>query len=308
VPRVIVLTGTTASGKTAVSIPLAEALQGEIVSADSRQVYRELEIATAKPTADERARVPHHFIDERSIRAPWTAGDYGREARARIDEILARGRVPVVVGGSMLYLRALLDGFYAADERPTEYAELRAELARRGEAELHAELALHDPQLAARTHLHDHHRLLRGLAVYRRTGTPLTELQQRAAVPFRHPFACFFLCGDRAETYARVNDRAAQMIRDGLVEEVRALFQAGLDEFNCPALATHGYRELFPYLRGEISAEQMLADVQQAVRHYVKRQLTWFRRDPRVIWIARGFAEPDPAVAERILSNIRERQ
>ncbi|MBI5059488.1 tRNA (adenosine(37)-N6)-dimethylallyltransferase MiaA [candidate division KSB1 bacterium] len=303
--RLLVLTGTTASGKTAVSLPLAEALQGEIVSADSRQVYRELEIGTAKPTAAERARVRHHFIDERSIHDPWSAGDYAREARARIEDILERGRTAIVVGGSMLYLRALLDGFYSANESPTDYADLRAELAVRGELALHAELQQCDPLLAARTHPHDHHRLLRGLAVFRRTGAPLSSLQLRSTEPLRHAFAIFFLYGDREQTYERVNLRAVRMIRDGLVEEVRALYNTGLNEHNCHALATHGYRELFPYLRGEQTEAELIANVQKAVRHYVKRQLTWFRREPRVIWIERAFDEPDEHVAARILARFR---
>ncbi|HEY3296154.1 MAG TPA: tRNA (adenosine(37)-N6)-dimethylallyltransferase MiaA [bacterium] len=301
-PRLLILAGTTAVGKTDVSIPLAEFLKGEIVNADSRQIYRELEIGTAKPTAEQLARVRHHFINEKSIRERWTAGDFAREGRRRTEEIIARGKVALVVGGSMLYLRALMDGFYDADvEDESDYVALRKELAERGEEVLYAELQQCDPELAARTAPRDHHRLLRGLSVYRRHGTRLSALQTLPTKPIEQPFRLFFLHADRAQTYDRVNLRAAQMVEDGLVEEVRALMDAGWDESNCNALRTHGYQEVFPYLRGEITREAMIEDIQMAVRHYVKRQLTWFRRDTRAVWIERRFDEPPEEVARRIV-------
>jgi len=291
-------------GKTEVSIPLAESVKGEIVNADSRQIYRELEIGTAKPTAEQMARVPHHFINEKSICDRWTAGDFAKEGRRRIDEILSRGRVAVVVGGSMLYLRALMDGFYDADlEECTDYGALREELEERGRDVLYAELQQCDPELAARTDPHDHHRMLRGLSVYRRLGMRLSELQTMPTKPMVHDFRLYFLHADRAETYTRVNRRAERMVDDGLTEEVQALMAIGFNETNCNALRTHGYQEVFPYLRGEITRDQMIANIQQAVRHYVKRQLTWFRRDKRAIWIERRFDEPAEDVAARIATN-----
>lgn len=297
----LILAGTTASGKTDVSIPLAESLKGEIISADSRQIYRELEIGTAKPSSAQMARVPHHFIAEKSISERWTAGDFAREGRKRIDEILARGRVPVVVGGSMLYLRALMDGFYDADfEEPADYAALRRELEERGAESLYSELEQSDPELAARTDPKDHHRILRGLSVYRRHGMKLSELQTLPAKPIDHPVRLYFLYGDRAETYARVNRRTELMVEEGLTEEVRALLAQGYDETNCNALRTHGYQEVLPYLRGEISREEMIANIQKAVRHYVKRQITWFRHDTRAVWVSRSFEETPEAVAETV--------
>lgn len=305
-PDVLVLAGTTAVGKTDVSIPLAEMLAGEIVSADSRQIYRELEIGTAKPAPEQRARVPHHFIDELSIRDRWTAGDFARAARQRIAEIIARRRIPLVVGGSMLYLRALLDGFYdEPDVSAADYAALRREWAERGAAAMHAELQACDPALAANTDSADHHRILRGLAVARAGGAVLSDLQARRSSPLAHSFCLYFLHADRAATYERVNQRVLQMIDAGLIDEVRRLHAMGLDDRNCNALQTHGYQEVFPYLRGEISREQMIANVQQAVRHYVKRQLTWFRRDPRVRWVLRDFAEPPEAAARQIVRDFR---
>jgi tRNA dimethylallyltransferase len=300
-PELLILAGTTASGKTDVSIPLAESLKGEIVSADSRQIYRELEIGTAKPSIAQRARVRHHFIDEQSIAERWTAGDFSRAARSRIEDILARGNLPVVVGGSMLYLRALTDGFYEENlSGYADYRELRREWkSGQGEA-LYAELRSCDPDLAARTDAHDHHRILRGLWMFRRHGVRLSDLQELPAKTISRRFRLYFLYADRAQTYERVNRRVLRMIEEGLIEEVRELAERGFDESNCNALRTHGYQEVFPYLRGEITREQVIENIQKAVRHYVKRQLTWFRRDPRVHWIERGFDETSEAVAERI--------
>ena len=305
--RVLILAGTTASGKTDVSIPLAEFLKGEIVNADSRQVYRELEIGTAKPTAEQMARVRHHFINEKSIGERWTAGDFARAARERIEEILDRDHAAVVVGGSMLYLRALMDGFYDSEvEERADYSAMKSELAAKGCEVLYGELCQCDPQLAERTDPHDHHRILRGLSVYRRLGVRLSELQGLPTQPLDRPFRLYFLYGNRAETYDRVNRRADQMVEEGLVEEVRGLMARGFDETNCNALKTHGYQEVFPYLRGEVSREEMTENIRKAVRHYVKRQLTWFRKDTRAVWIERRFDESPEDVAGRIEEGIRD--
>ena len=300
-PSVLILTGTTASGKTDISIPLAEVLKGEIVGADSRQIYRELDIGTAKPTTEQLQRVPHHFVAEKSLAERWTAGDFAREARQRIAQIIARGHVPIVVGGAMLYLRALTDGLYAEDAlEHADYSALREELTARGADRLYTELQECDPALASRTSPRDHHRILRGLAVWRACGIRLSDLHDHAAEPLPWPFRIYFLFGDRNETYDRVDHRVIAMVDAGLVEEVRALAERGLNEANCNALRTHGYQEVFPYLRGEITRERMIENIRMAVRHYVKRQLTWFRRDPRVTWIRRDFDEPPEIVARRI--------
>lgn len=300
------LAGTTGSGKTEVSIPLATRLKGEIINADSRQVYRDLEIGTAKPSQDDLAQVPHHFIGHISIHDRWTAGDFSREGRQRIDEVLARGHLPVVVGGSMLYIKALLNGFFEDDTlEPASYDELRRELEERGVDALYQELLACDAELALRTDPQDHHRILRGLSVFRQSGKPLSELQKHAETPLAHPYRLYFLYGNREETYERVNLRASSMVDEGLVEEVCKLFESGLDENNCNALRTHGYQEVFPYLRGEISRETMIENIQKAVRHYVKRQMTWFRAVPEARWIERSFSEPPAAVADRIISDFK---
>lgn len=299
--QVLILAGTTASGKTEVSIPLAQMLGGAIISADSRQVFRELKIGTAPPTQDQLVSVPHYFVGTRSLAERWTAGDFAREARALIDHLINQRTVPLVVGGSMLYLRALTDGLYESeDEQAIDYISLKEEWDRRGGDELWRELETVDPELAAQTQPGDYHRVLRGLAVWRTTGRRFSELRAESARPLPQRYKMYFLHGDRAETYSRVNLRADQMLADGLVDEVRSLFTQGHTEANCNALRTHGYQEVFPYLRGECDYETMRANIQQAVRHYVKRQLTWFRRDTRARWILRSFSESPEAVATRI--------
>ncbi|MCB9366770.1 MAG: tRNA (adenosine(37)-N6)-dimethylallyltransferase MiaA [Calditrichaeota bacterium] len=300
-PKLLILAGTTASGKTEVSIPLAEQLGGEIVNADSRQVYRELRIGTAPPNEEEQARVTHHFVATKSLRDRWTAGDFAREARLVIAEILHRGAVPMVVGGSMLYLRALTDGLYESEDEPKiDYSELRAEWNRRGAGEMMRELESIDPEFASTTRAEDHHRVLRAIGLWRTTGQRLSELRKSGVEPINLPYRLYFLHGDRDQTYERVNHRADEMFRGGLVEEVRELMAKGFDESNCNALRTHGYQEVFPYLRGEISYDIMREEIQKAVRHYVKRQFTWFRRESRAIWVHRSFTESPDEVARRI--------
>ncbi len=298
---VLILAGTTASGKTDVSIPLAQMLNAEILSADSRQVYRELHIGTAPPTPAQLEAVTHHFIASRSLSDRWTAGDFAREARNVIVSNAARGAISVVVGGSMLYLRALTDGLYDNDVEPViDYASLRKEWECRGQAAMMEELRGIDPDLAANTHQSDHHRILRAIGLWRATGQTISELRKAASNPLPVPYRLYFLHGNREFTYQRVNRRVDEMLESGLVEEVKELLQQGYDESSCNALRTHGYQEVLPYLRGEYSFEQMRDEIQKAVRHYVKRQLTWFRRESQAVWVERSFDEPPEEIARRI--------
>nr|BCX00728.1 MAG: tRNA dimethylallyltransferase [Bacteroidota bacterium] len=284
-PPVLVLTGPTAVGKTALSLPVAERLGGEVISCDARQIYRQLTIGTAKPDPADLARIPHHFIDERDLEEPYSAGMYEREALRRIAEVFSRGRIPIVVGGSTLYLHALLHGL---DPLPPAQPELRrwlTERARReGWAALYAELEHLDPQMAQTLDPTKTQRLLRALEVYYATGKPISSFfGQRKTRPFR--FAPLVLIRDRRHLYRRIDDRVLSMIERGLVEEVRALWEQGYSpELN--ALRTTGYMELFPYLRGEYDLERAIYLIQRNTRHYAKRQHTWFRRDPALrTWI-----------------------
>lgn len=298
--RVLVLAGPTGVGKTEVSIPLALALQGEIISADARQIFRDLEIGTAKPTHEMRAQVVHHFVDELDLTARWTAGDFARGARQRIEEIFARYHLPIVVGGSGFYIHALLDGFFEADDDGVDYKPLRERLRAEGAENLYDELRQVDPEVAADIMPNDAHRILRALEVFQRTGIPLSEWQKRRTDPLPYPVAFYCLRMERAVLYERVNQRVLQMLDAGLVDEVRSLFDRGYDE-KTNALRTHGYQEVLPYLRGEYGYDKMVERIQKAVRHYVKRQFTWFRRDPRVVWIDRSPDESPESTAQKIL-------
>lgn len=278
-----VVMGPTAVGKTAYALRLADELGAEIVSADSRQVYRELEIGVAKPSPEERARVRHHFIGERSIRDPLTAGTYAQEAWVRIQAILTRGNAVVVVGGSTLYLQALTEGIADIPEiDPALRAALAARLAAEGPDLLYQELQRVDPAAAGAMDPTKTQRLLRALEVYHGTGVPLSHFHARPMKPpFR--FEPIVLARPRPELYARIEARVEAMIAAGLVEEVAALMAQGFDPGQNP-LRTIGYQEPAAYLRGEVSHAEMVALLNRNTRRYAKRQLTWFRRYPAACW------------------------
>ncbi|MBU1936235.1 tRNA (adenosine(37)-N6)-dimethylallyltransferase MiaA [bacterium] len=303
--RILILAGPTGVGKTDVSIPLALALQGEIISADSRQIFREMEIGTAKPTMKQREQVAHHFVDELSIRERWTAGDFGKAAREKVDGIFERGHLPMVVGGSGFYIRALLDGFFEAEDDESDYEPLRKRLKEEGADALYKELQKVDPESASHIMPQDSSRVLRALEVFERTGTPLSEWHKRPAEPLPYPAAFYCLRMERSVIYERVNQRALNMLKDGLVDEVRGFMERGFDE-TTNALRTHGYQEVFPYLRGDYGYDEMVDNIQKAVRHYVKRQFTWFRRDERVVWIDCNPEEIPETIAQRIIAHWRQ--
>ncbi|MFN3597881.1 MAG: tRNA (adenosine(37)-N6)-dimethylallyltransferase MiaA [Rubricoccaceae bacterium] len=279
------IAGPTASGKSALAVALAEIAGGEVVSADSRQVYRELEIGTAKPDAAQRARVPHHFVDERSLAEPFTAGQFAREAEARIAAILSRGAVPVVAGGSTLYLEALVHGLGAM---PPAVPALRAHLedvARTpgGRQALFDELRAADPETAATLDPTKSQRLVRMVEVLRSTGRAPAAFRRQVARP-RYRFLVCVLDWPRQTLYARIDARVDAMLAAGLIEENRRLLEA-FPELDTPALRTIGYRESRAYLRGECTFEEMVTRLKRNSRRYAKRQLTWFRRHPEYVWI-----------------------
>ncbi len=279
-----VLVGPTAVGKTALSLELAERLGAEIVSADSRQVYRGLDIGTAKPSREERARVRHHFIDERAPGEPWSAGTFAEEAVARMADIFGRGRLPLVVGGSTLYLEALLFGL--ADV-PKEAPEVRAALTRKaatpeGARALYDELARVDPAGARTLDPTKTQRLVRALGVYRTTGRPWSSFHARTSPP-PHSFRIVVLNRPREELYARIEARVDAMLDAGLLEENQALLDAGYALDTNP-LRTIGYQEPIAYLRGEIEYDEMVRLLKRNSRRYAKRQLTWFRRWQTAVW------------------------
>jgi len=285
-PFVIILIGPTGVGKTAVSCELAKQLpeETEIISADSRQVYRYMDIGTAKPSPQLREKITHHFIDACYPDRNYSAGEFGEEAREEIGKILARGHWPIVVGGSGLYLRALLEGFFAPK---VSNQEIQAQLKRRAETEgsrqLHAELAKIDPGSAARLHPNDSHRIVRALEIYYASGKPASELRQYPNEPADFIYRLIGLNMPRADLYARINQRVDKMVAEGLVDECKRLLEMGyLPELN--ALKTVGYQEVFQHLRNEISYDEMVELIKQHSRNYAKRQMTWFRKMNGVKW------------------------
>jgi tRNA dimethylallyltransferase len=289
-PLLVVLLGATASGKTTLSLHLAEALSGEIVSCDSVAVYRGMEIGAAKPTAAERARIPHHMLDVASPDQHYTAGDYSRAARAAVRQIAARGQVPIVVGGTGLYLRALLEGLFDGPPRSEDLRRrLRQRADERGSAWLHRMLTRMDAASAARIHANDTPKLIRALEVCLTARQPLSQAWSAGAEPLRgFHLLRIGLDPPREALYARINARAAAMFEQGLLEETRVLLtQYGAE---CRALGALGYKQAVQYLRGECTREQAVAATQQGHRNYAKRQATWFRREPHVHWL-RGFGD-----------------
>ena len=287
VAPVIAIVGATATGKSELAMALAGELSGEIVNADALQVYRGFDIGTAKPGAEERARVPHHLIDILDPHERWSAGEFARRARAAIAGIRERGNVPIVVGGSGLYLRALFEGISPIPPGDPEVrSELRRALEEEGLPALAAELARLDPQTAARLGAGDTQRILRALEVARVSGRPLSSWI--AEQPFgtqRVDALRLGLTLPRTVLYDRIAGRVARMVERGWVEEVARLLARGLDP-GLPAFQAIGYRQLVRHLEGEGSLEQAIGETVKATRRFAKRQETWFRREPDVTWFS----------------------
>ncbi len=290
-PLLVVVLGPTASGKTALSLTLAEHFRGEIVNCDSVAMYREFDIGTAKPTRDERARAVHHLLDCVAPLDHITAGEYARQARRVLEEIQSRGHLPIVVGGTGLYLRALLEGLFSGPQRSEELRErLRERTASRGSAYLHRILRRLDSTAAEKIHANDSPKLIRAIEVCLTSRGKMTDLwQQRGRDPLRgFRILRVGLDPDRQALYERINLRALQMFEAGLVEETERLLEKYGDAAG--PLASLGYKQAVQFLRGEISHGQAVQSAQQAHRNYAKRQMTWFRREPEVRWM-RGFGD-----------------
>ena len=300
------IVGPTAVGKTAVSFPVAEALPAEILSCDSRQVYRGMDIGTAKPTAAERARITHHGLDLADPHDPFTAADFGKAARKAVAFCFERAVWPLVVGGSGLYLRALAEGLFPGPPSdPDLRAGLRAEAEAQGRSALHARLAAVDPEAAESIHPHDLVRIVRALEVYELTGEPISFMQRRAAEmpgPFR--LVAVGLVRPRAALAERITARVEAMIDAGLAEEVSSLLEAGYGP-ELPALQGIGYRQMAEHLAGTCTIEEAQADIMRETRRYAKRQMTWFRKLPGIEWVeASDDVEAD---ASAVLTSLRRR-
>ena len=287
--KILVVGGPTGSGKTDLAIRLAEAVGGEIVNADSMQIYRGMDIGTAKPSAEERARVPHHLLDIVSPDVNFTASDFRREATAAIADIDARGRKAVVVGGTGLYIRALLEGLV---DSPTGDPQLRLQFADCSGEELLQRLAVVDPVTAARLHPNDRVRLVRALEVYSQTGRPISDLRSE------HGFSGSYYDSlkvairvERQELYRRLERRVDLMLQEGLVQEVSALMDQGFSR-DMKAMRSIGYKEVASFLAGELTLDKAVELIKRDTRRYAKRQMTWFTKENDINWLEypEGFA------------------
>jgi tRNA dimethylallyltransferase len=290
----VLIAGPTASGKSALALRLAEAAGGVIINTDSMQVYRDLRVLTARPTADEAARVPHRLYGSVDAALNFSAGAWLTEAAKALDEARAEGRRPIFVGGSGLYFKALARGLSAVPPIPVEVREgVRARLERNGVEALHAELAARDPVSAERLKPRDRTRIARALEVVEATGRPLHDWHREGLPPLLPPgtFSALFLAPERDAVYARIDARFGQMLKDGALQEVAALAARHLDPL-LPAMKAHGVPALIRHLEGELTLEEAAEIGRADTRHYAKRQFTWFRHQlPEFSWVKPEAAE-----------------
>ena len=293
--------GPTASGKTALGVQLAQRIGGEVINFDSVQIYKEIEIATAKPTEEEKQGIPHHLIDYVDPRVNYTAADWARDAEEKIGDIEGRGRVPVLVGGTGFYLRTLMRPLF---ESPKTDGSLRKRLQElkevKGAEHLHRMLSRLDPESARSLFPRDFVRVIRALEVILQTGERLSERQaDRLPAPeFSARIRLIVLDPPREELYRKINERTEKHFDQGLVEEVATLRRVGIDDAS-NALGSHGYRRVCEYLRGERTLASAVEQTKQDIRNYAKRQVTWFRAEPAAQWLA-GFGADDQAAAKAL--------
>jgi tRNA dimethylallyltransferase len=302
-PQVLAIVGATASGKTPLSLLLADLLKAEIISADSRQIYKFLDIGTAKPSADELHRVRHHFINLLDPKEEHNAAVYSQRARRMIKVLLEKGINPIIVGGSGLYIKGIVDGFFEGPGKDNVAREaLEQELTHEGLPSLLHQLKVVDPETYSAIESGKPRRVIRALEVFRQTGKPISywKRQQANAAPFE--VVQIGLNWSREDLYRKINVRAASMVEQGLIEEGKSLLEKGYPrELN--SLNTVGYKEVFDFLEGKTSRTRMIELIQQNTRRYAKRQLTWFRADKRIEWHTVKKFSNLSTLAKRILTD-----
>ncbi|MDP2211612.1 MAG: tRNA (adenosine(37)-N6)-dimethylallyltransferase MiaA [Candidatus Aquicultor sp.] len=303
--KLMVIAGPTATGKTAVSVELAKKLDGEIVSADSMQVYRHLDVGTAKATAEEMAGVTHHLIDIIEPSETFSAAAYQLLADAAVKEITARGKLPILVGGTGLYIRSIIDDLkFPAGDLTSEIRERLENRAADTEPEtLYRELLTKDPAAENIIHPKNKRRIIRALEVIEQTGRPFSDFHKAWSDRNSHyDLAMFGLTMERALLHERINVRVDRMVADGLLEEVYSLIDAGYEQFLTSQQAI-GYKEVISHIKGEMSSEDAISTIKARTRQYAKRQMTWFRADPRITWV--DMTEKSAgAAAEEILAHL----
>ena len=302
--RLVVLIGPTAVGKTALSLALARRLDAEIISGDSMLFYRGFDIGTAKPTKEELSVVPHHFIDILAPEASFNVMDFQRLAREEIGRIAARGKLPLVVGGTGLYIKSLLEGYvFNETSGDRAYREKLERLAQeKGKAFVHALLQEADPEAAARLHVNDFRRVVRALEVASLGNEHISEQREAAGGELAYDAYVIGLRRERQALYARIEERVDAMLEAGLADEVRSLLAEGVPR-DCPAMKGIGYREMLAYLAGSMDLPLAAEEIKKATRHFAKRQLTWFRKMPYVHWYAASQGEE--LLLEKICTDIR---
>ena len=306
----IILTGPTAVGKTKASIGLAKAIGGEIISADSMQVYRHMDIGSAKITKEEMADVPHYLIDVLEPEEEFHVVRFQQMAKAAMTDIYSRGKIPIIVGGTGFYIQALLyDIDFTENEGDSVYREkLEAFAKEKGAAYLHGQLAMVDPKSAEEIHANNIKRVIRALEFYHQTGQKISEHNERERQKESPYQFCYFVLNDRREClYERIDQRVDQMIRNGLVQEVQTLKERGCTK-QMVSMQGLGYKEIFSYLEGDCSLEEAVYIIKRDTRHFAKRQLTWFKRERDVIWVQKDELNyDDEKLLQSLLESIKER-
>ncbi len=304
-PKILVIVGPTASGKTALALAIASKVPSEIISADSRQIYKHLTIGTAKPDRVELGLVPHHFIDHLEPDQKFNAGDFQEQGRKTISDILQRRKLPIVVGGTGLYIQAVVDGFF---EQPMISGEVRgmleARLAQLGKDALYKDLQAIDPLSAKTMDATKYRRVVRSLEVFYETGTPMSKFHEQHKI--KKIFNAHFVGvrWERSKLYDRINRRVEKMMSAGFLEEVKQIIKMGYDD-RYQSLQTVGYKEVFAYFRNEITEERMIELMKQNTRRFAKRQMTWFRKEERIEWFEISDEDQIDEIASKVITKIK---